>query len=84
MNLKLKLIDEWRHGWKFLSVQLATLAAAFQELPQFLPPWAHDALPGEWWGYIAKFLFVSALVSRFVKQANVPTSPPAAPAEKVE
>lgn len=71
--MKLKLIEEWKHGWKFLSVQLGALAVAIQYGANSLPPWAHDAIPAAWWQYISICLFIAAAIGRFVKQDNVPT-----------
>lgn len=72
--MKLKLIEEWKHGWKFLSVQLLAISAAVQEGAQYLPPWAHDAIPASWWSYIAKGLFIAAIIGRFVQQDSIPKS----------
>lgn len=70
-----RLIEEWRHGWKFLSVQLTVVAGFAQSVADAavsVPPWVHDYIPQAWWGYLARAAFFSAILLRFVKQRNVP------------
>lgn len=76
---KIKIVHDWRNGWRWLSVQLTTLAAAVQFGADSLPPWLHDAIPAHWWKYIAGALLVTGIVARFIKQDLEHDAAPAQP-----
>ena len=64
--MKLRLIEEWRTAYKFLSVQLAALMAVLVSVEPFLPQMA-AYLPPHWQAYLS----VAILVARIVQQAKV-------------
>jgi hypothetical protein len=72
MNIKLKLIEEWRHAWKYISIQLAALTTIVAAMEPFVPQ-LHAYLP-DYWVAIASG---AILVARMVQQAKVAVPPKA-------
>lgn len=72
--MKLRLIDNWRHGWKFWSVILGALGTIAGCADLLLPVWnmlpddVRAILPADTLRLIGAALWVLALVARFVKQ----------------
>jgi hypothetical protein len=66
--MRLRLVQDWRRGWRWASVQLMALSAAIQFGAGLLPPWLHDALPAVWWKYLAGAMLVCAMLARFIRQ----------------
>ena len=64
----MKLVENWRHAWKWFSVQLVALAGTIQlsvlafpdTLKQYLPDWALHAS--------ALFLLGAAILGRLIDQ----------------
>ncbi len=78
----MQLIENWRQGWKFWSVQLGALAAALLafgvtfpdqvfELWALLPGEARALVPQDWVQKITLFLIVIGIVAKFIKQKNL-------------
>jgi len=76
---KVKIVHDWRNGWRWLSVQLMAISAAIQFGAGSLPPWLHDAVPVGWWKYLSGGALVCAIVARFIRQnleqETAPTQP---------
>lgn len=71
-KLKIELVEDWKRGWRWFSVQLMAISAAVQFGADSLPPWLHDAVPPGWWKNIAGGLLVAGIVARFVQQGQKP------------
>lgn len=64
----MKLVDDWKKAWKWLSVQLPALNLAFLGTWALLPEKFQEALPMPWVIGIAVALIVCGMVGRLVKQ----------------
>ena len=62
----MKLVENWRSAWKWLSVQFI----AAQVVWQTLPAEATAVIPAEWHGTITLALAVGALVGRMIDQGT--------------
>lgn len=63
---KLQLVADWKQGWKFLSVQLATVLVVLQVLEENLPAVQH-MLPEGW----VKYIGLAILIGRLIQQQNI-------------
>lgn len=61
--MKVKLIDDWKDSWKFLSVQLAAALALLDTAYEYLPA-VQTYLPEGW----VKWLALAIIVGRVIKQ----------------
>lgn len=61
--MKVKLVDDWKDSWKFLSVQLAAALALLDTAYEYLPA-AQTYLPEGW----VKWLALAIIVGRVIKQ----------------
>lgn len=61
--MKVKLIDDWKDSWKFLSVQLAAALALLDTAYEYLPA-VQTYLPEGW----VKWLALAIIVGRIIKQ----------------
>jgi hypothetical protein len=66
-----KLIPNWREGWRMFSVQIPTLNVAFLATWAALPVKFQDALPLPWVIGIAVALIVAGIFGRLVHQDSV-------------
>jgi hypothetical protein len=64
----MKLIPEARRAWRFLSMQIPAINAAFLVTWSQLPPKFQDALPLPWVLGIAVGLIVAGMFGRLVSQ----------------
>lgn len=64
--MKIKLIDNWRSAWRYLSFQLAALLTILSALEPFLPQ-ISTYLP-EYWQVV---LGGAVLVARVIQQTNI-------------
>jgi hypothetical protein len=64
----MKPVEDWRSGWKWLSVHCMTLAIAVQGAWMWLPPDLKSTLPQEIVSGISIGLLVLGVIGRFVKQ----------------
>lgn len=64
----MKLVDDWKTAWKWLSVQLPALNLAFLGAWAALPAKFQDAIPLPWVIGIAVALIVLGMFGRLVKQ----------------
>jgi hypothetical protein len=66
----MKLIDEWKNAWKFLSVQIPALGATLTLAWASMPDDWKSATP-KWAIMACVFLFfIAAIAGRFVKQGK--------------
>lgn len=68
IGVKFKLVQDWRNGWKWLSVQMMALSAAIQYGNTMLPAELHDRIPADWWQYIAGAMLALGVAGRFIEQ----------------
>ena len=61
--MKVKLIDDWKDSWKFLSVQLAAALALLDIAYEYLPA-VQTYLPEGW----VKWIALAIIVGRVIKQ----------------
>lgn len=61
--MKVKLIDDWKDSWKFLSVQLAAALALLDTAYEYLPA-VQTYLPEGW----VKWIALAIIVGRVIKQ----------------
>ena len=63
--MKVKLIEDWKQSWKFLSVQLAAALALLDVAYEYLPA-VQTYLPEGW----VKWIALTIIVARVIKQRN--------------
>jgi hypothetical protein len=61
--MKVKLIDDWKDSWKFLSIQLAAALALLDTAYEYLPA-VQSYLPEGW----VKWIALAIIVGRVIKQ----------------
>lgn len=66
----MKLIDDWRQAYRFVSMQCMALAVALQGAWEVMPPPLKDRLPDGWVTGISIALLVLGMVGRLVKQGG--------------
>jgi len=64
----MKLVDDWKQGWRWLSVHCMTLAIAVQGAWMWLPPDLKATLPQQVVSGVSLGLLVLGVIGRFVKQ----------------
>lgn len=67
--MKVKLIEDWKQSWKFLSVQLAAALALLDVAYDYLPA-VQSYLPEGW----VKWIALTIIVARVIKQRNGATN----------
>lgn len=67
--MKVKLIEDWKQSWKFLSVQLAAALALLDVAYEYLPA-VQSYLPEGW----VKWIALTIIVARVIKQRNGATN----------
>ena len=67
--MKVKLIEDWKQSWKFLSVQLAAAQALLDVAYEYLPA-VQSYLPEGW----VKWIALTIIVARVIKQRNGATN----------
>lgn len=68
--MNLKLIDNWKKGWKFISVHCMVLSQAVLGAWMALPPEMKQAVKLEYVAAAAIALLVIGTVGRFVDQGD--------------
>lgn len=63
--MRVKLIEDWKQSWKFLSVQLAAALALLDVAYEYLPA-VQSYLPEGW----VKWIALAIIVARIIKQRN--------------
>lgn len=63
--MRVKLIEDWKQSWKFLSVQLAAALALLDVAYEYLPA-VQTYLPEGW----VKWIALTIIVARVIKQRN--------------
>lgn len=73
--MKPRIVDDWRQGWRWLSVQLMAAALVLPDLLAYaldtwnlLPPDLKAALPPTWAQWLGKVLLVGGIAGRFIAQ----------------
>jgi len=65
----MKLVEDWKIAWKWLSVQfsflLITVATAYEFFPQYINPY----LPAPWSNRVMLVLGVLVIIGRLKKQS---------------
>ena len=67
--MKVKLIEDWKQSWRFLSVQLAAAQALLDVAYEYLPA-VKSYLPEGW----VKWIALAIIVARVIKQRNGATN----------
>ena len=66
--MKLKLVDDWKSAWRWISVNCMALAVVVQGAWEFLPADLKNQLSSEWVRGIAIALLVLGILGRLIKQ----------------
>lgn len=66
----MRLVENWRKAWRWLSVQFPALNLAFLGTWSVLPAKFQDALPMPWVIGIAVVLIVLGVVGRMIDQSR--------------
>lgn len=61
--MKVKLIDDWKDSWKFLSIQLAAALALLDTAYEYLPA-VQSYLPEGWVKWIALAIIVGRVINQ--------------------
>lgn len=69
--MKLKLIDNWKSAWKYVTVQLAAVLFFLPELLPYMPELA-QYLPTDWYRWLGMAILVARIVKQKVSDANPP------------
>lgn len=64
----MKLVPNWKNGWRWLSVHLMALGAAFTGAWLALPDSMRSFLPDKWGKIAALLTFIAGLGARFINQ----------------
>lgn len=70
MSFKVKLVEDWKSSYKWLSMWAMGASSAFLAAWAVLPQYFQDALPKQWIAGIAVFLIVGGMGGRLVKQGT--------------
>ncbi len=74
---KIKLVDDWKQSWKFLSVQLASALVVLEVLQENMPA-LQQYLPEGW----VKYIGLAIVIGRIIQQGNVTPVKSAAQSEE--
>lgn len=69
--MKMKLISNWKEGWKFLSVHCMSLAGAIQATWLLIPEDMKRTLDPKFVAVLTLSLVIFGIVGRFIDQKNV-------------
>lgn len=76
----MKLVPNWKNGWKWLSVHLMVLGGAIQGAWIAFPDSMRSFLPDKYAHFAAMCVFGSAIAARFIDQSGKSAAP--VPVEK--
>lgn len=68
--MKLKLIDNWKKGWKFISVNCMVMAQAILGAWMMLPSDMKELMPNSIVFPLTMLLLAGGIVGRFVDQGD--------------
>lgn len=71
LKLRLKLVDDWRHCWRWLSVHFIAVSAALQIALLAMPADIRSYLPERLTQAVATALLVAAFMGRITAQPIV-------------
>lgn len=66
----MKLVDDWKHAWKWLSVNCMVVATAVQGAWMYIPADMRTKFPSEGVHILTIFLLVAGVAGRLVKQGR--------------
>ena len=61
--MKLRLVPDWRHAWRFLSVQLAAVIALLATAYDYLPA-IRDYVPEGWVKWAASLIIAARVMNQ--------------------
>jgi hypothetical protein len=70
--MNIKLIDEWKHAWKMVSMWCMALPATFLSAWVLVPPEFQATIPHDWLMKITIAMLVIGMAGRVVKQGSIP------------
>lgn len=71
----MKLVDDWRQGWRWFSVQAMVVAGAIQGAWLFIPGDMKASIPDTWVKALTLTLLVLGIAGRLVQQAPQEPTP---------
>lgn len=69
----MKLVPNWKNGWRWLSVHLMAAGAAIQGAWVAFPDSMRSFVPDKYAHIAAMSVFVTGIVARFIDQSGKPT-----------
>ena len=75
----MKLIDEWKQGWSFLSIQANTIGVALAATYGSMYDTLKDTFPPKWMAGITAGIFILGILARLTKQQPPDLKPPEEP-----
>lgn len=72
-KLKLRVIDDWKAGWKWVSTQALAIGAGINGAWVAVPDELKSNLPPKLLAYASLVIFASGLIGRFVTTAPTAT-----------
>ncbi len=70
MKKKVKLVDDWKNAWKWISVHAMLLAASIQGAWTQLPDDLKASLPNHLVSYSTVALLILGIIGRILKQGE--------------
>lgn len=70
--MKLKLVEDWKKAYKWLSVQFMALLLVLPEAWQYVPPGVKEALPPHFLSGLSTAIVVAAILGRMIHQGETP------------
>lgn len=71
----IRLVDDWRQGARWISVQAMAIAGAIQGAWMFIPADMKASIPAPAVTYLTLALLAVGIVGRFIQQGAQPSTP---------
>jgi len=75
--MKLKLVDDWRRGRRWISVNCMAAVAAIQGTWMLMPDDLKAGIPAGWMSGVSMAVLVLGTIGRFIKQESSDADKPA-------
>jgi len=75
--MKLKLVEDWRRGWRWISVNCIAVVVAVQGAWMAMPDDLKAGIPSAWVSGVSVAMLVLGAVGRFIKQESGDADKPA-------
>ncbi|WP_041863548.1 DUF7940 domain-containing protein [Bordetella petrii] len=75
--MKLKLVEDWRRGWRWISVNCIAVVVAVQGAWMAMPDDLKAGIPSSWVSGVSVATLVLGALGRFIKQGGADADKPA-------